>query len=58
MASANNHFEVLKALLEYGATELEKTVFINFLNDTNNDKNTALHWAAMNGALESCKVCY
>ncbi|EER02446.1 Ankyrin repeat-containing protein YAR1, putative [Perkinsus marinus ATCC 50983] len=52
LASANGHTEVVKVLLKEAGEEKKKTV----ANQANSQGNTPLHWAALNGHLDVCKL--
>ncbi|KAI7873282.1 ankyrin repeat-containing domain protein [Mucor mucedo] len=51
MASANNHLEIVKYIVEQLNT-LESAEKIALINTKNTEGNTPLHWAALNGNLE------
>ncbi|KAI8365832.1 ankyrin repeat-containing domain protein [Choanephora cucurbitarum] len=55
MASANNHVEIVKYILEQFST-LDDKKKAELVNTKNNEGNTPLHWAALNGHLEVVKL--
>lgn len=53
MASANNHLDIVKYIVEQLATLDNK---VELVNTKNEEGNTPLHWAALNGNLEVVEV--
>ncbi|CAO3649090.1 unnamed protein product [Mucor fragilis] len=51
MASANNHVDIVKYIVEQLST-LDDKKRIELINTKNEQGNTPLHWAALNGNLE------
>lgn len=52
MAAANAHVDVLKYTLHH----LDENERANIVNQKNDSGNTALHWAALTGSLESAQL--
>ncbi|KAG2231288.1 ankyrin repeat-containing domain protein [Thamnidium elegans] len=51
MASANNHLDIVKFIVEQLST-LEESEKLTLINTKNEEGNTPLHWAALNGNYE------